>query len=93
MDTPAQPIPDPNSLHVRVVSGDETVYEGEALSVSSRNEKGRFDILPYHTNFISIVKEFVDIQIDQKEHKQVVVKTAIMRVYENNVQVFLGVGE
>lgn len=89
----AKPAIDMNSLHVRVVSGDETVYEGKAVSVSSRNEKGRFDILPYHANFISIVKEFVNIQIDQQEHKQIVVKTAIMRVYENNVQVFLGVGE
>lgn len=88
-----QPADDHMTLKVRIVSGDETVYEGDAISVSSRNDKGRFDILPYHANFISIVKEFVDIQIDKKEHKQVLVKTAIMRVYENNVQVFLGVGE
>lgn len=77
-------------LNVQIVHGDHILYDGKALSLSSRNEKGRFDILPYHTNYISLINDFVLInEIDGKQN-QTVIKTGIMRVYENNVQIFLG---
>lgn len=80
-------------LHVFVMTGDSIVYDDKATSVSSRNERGRFDILPMHTNFISIIKEFVIIQISPEEKKEIVIKNGIMRVYEDNVQIFVGASE
>lgn len=80
-------------LHVFVMTGDSVVYNDIAKSVSSRNDTGRFDILPYHTNFICIIKEFLLIQKSPTEKKEIVIKNGIMRVYENNVQVFVGSGE
>lgn len=80
-------------LHVFVMTGDSVVYNDIATSVSSRNDTGRFDILPFHTNFISIIKEFVLIQKNDAEKKEMVIKNGIMRVYENNVQIFVGSGQ
>lgn len=82
----------PNQLHVFVMTGDSVVYDDKATSVSSRNENGRFDILPLHTNFISIIKEFVLIQQTPTDKKEIVIKNGIIRVYENNVQIFVGSG-
>ncbi len=82
-----------NLLQVFVMTGDSVIYNDKAASVSSRNEKGRFDILPMHTNFISIIKEFVLIKQSSEDQKQIVIKNGIMRVYENNVQIFVGSGE
>lgn len=45
-----------NILKVRISSPDETMWEGEAYSLSSVNSQGPFDILPFHTNFITIVE-------------------------------------
>lgn len=80
-------------LQVFVMTGDSVVYNDKAISVSSRNEKGRFDILPLHTNFISIIKEFLVIQINSQEKKQIDIKNGIMRVYENKVQIYIGASE
>ena len=91
MDDQNKPVE--GQLHVFVMTGDSVVYDDTATSVSSRNEKGRFDILPMHTNFISIVKEFVLIQINAEDKKEIDIKNGIMRVYENNVQVFVGASE
>jgi F0F1-type ATP synthase epsilon subunit len=44
-------------IHVRINSPEKIIWEGTALSVSSENAKGPFDILPFHTNFVSIVRD------------------------------------
>jgi len=43
-------------LQVRINKATEVVWEGEALSVSSKNTKGEFDILGMHSNFICLVR-------------------------------------
>ena len=44
------------TIHFRIVSPKKVLFEDNALSVSSRNSKGNFDILPGHANFITIVE-------------------------------------
>lgn len=44
------------TLHVRVISPKGVIFAGDATSVSSTNTVGRFDILPMHANFITIVQ-------------------------------------
>jgi F0F1-type ATP synthase epsilon subunit len=51
-------------LHVRINSPEKIIWEGDALSVSSANASGPFDILPFHTNFISVM-----------ENKEIIIKT------------------
>jgi len=45
-----------NILKVRILSPQQLIFQGEALSVSSVNSEGKFDILPMHANFITMVK-------------------------------------
>ena len=45
-----------NHFHVEVVTESEVIFEGEVLSFSSVNKVGRFDILPHHEPFVSILK-------------------------------------
>lgn len=44
-------------LNVKILSPTQTIYDGPALSVSSTNSSGKFDILPYHANFITLVQK------------------------------------
>lgn len=56
-----------NFLNVKIMSPTQTIFSGEALSVSSANSAGKFDILPYHANFIAMVqKSPVILRIRQK---------------------------
>ena len=46
-----------NALNVKIISPTQTIFEGEAYSVSSSNSTGKFDILPFHANFITMVQK------------------------------------
>ena len=45
-----------NSITVSINSSDKLIWEGKAISLSSINSNGPFDILPLHANFITIVE-------------------------------------
>ena len=42
---------------VIVNSPSKLIWEGKATSVSSENSKGKFDILPEHANFITMIED------------------------------------
>jgi hypothetical protein len=44
-------------LNVKIFSPTQTIFEGEAVSISSVNSMGKFDILPFHANFITLVQK------------------------------------
>ena len=46
-----------NTLTVKILSPTQTIYDGEAFSISSVNSLGKFDILPFHANFITLVQK------------------------------------
>jgi len=43
-------------LTVEIASPENQIWEGSAVSVSSVNSAGPFDILPLHANFITIIE-------------------------------------
>ena len=45
-----------NSITIAINSSDKLIWEGKAVSLSSINSSGPFDILPMHANFITIVE-------------------------------------
>lgn len=63
----------------------------KALSVSSENPLGKFDILPQHINFITLIFKKVSIQTPEKEKIEISFERGILIAKENEVKVFLGV--
>lgn len=55
--TPSPSAPAANILRVKINSPEKILWEGEAVSVSSKNVDGPFDILPMHANFISLIEK------------------------------------
>lgn len=83
--------PEFEKLYVVVKSPEGTMFEGNAQTVSSVNDKGLFDILPNHANFISIIKEKVTIYIDKNQKREFNIDRGIVRLYKNTVFIFLGI--
>ena len=78
-------------LQLQVSTPEKEIFSGEAKAVSSVNERGPFDVLPAHQNFITLIKEKLSI-IDRNNEKQdIEVQSGVMRVHENEVTIFLGV--
>lgn len=80
-----------SNLYVRVISPDLIMFEGEAKAVSLTNDKGPFDILPGHENFISIIKNKVVIYDLNQQKKEMPIISAVIKVYQNQIDIFTGV--
>lgn len=91
-DTPAQPVNlQKTLLAVHVGSPDHVFFDGQALSISTANEKGEFDILPAHENFISIISKKLIIIDPSNKRNELKIDTAVLHVNENKVNVFVGI--
>lgn len=66
-------------------------WEGEAIVVSSINSVGPFDVLPQHSNFISIIKNRIVVTKPDKSKQEFNVGSGVMQVRENKVMIYLGV--
>ena len=79
-------------LTVKVFSEFKTYFEGKAVSVTSKNPTGPFDILPGHANFITLLNEGnLKISRPNGEQFQTPIERGVMHVNSDFVTVFLGV--
>lgn len=77
------------AIAVTVRSREKIVFEGEAIAFTSVNQKGIFDVLPQHENFISIVRDVVVIHQEEGKREEFKVERGVMKVKENKVHVYL----
>ena len=81
------------TLNAEIRSRSGLVFSGELESLSSVNLVGPFDILPGHTNFVSMIKEKLVLRKGKSEQQEVGVENGVMIVEDNKVRVFLGVSK
>jgi len=82
----------PDKILVEIKNSEVIIFNGDAKSLSSVNEKGSFDILPFHANFFSIIKEKITIIGHDDKKTEISVKdNGILRVMENKISIFLGI--
>jgi len=65
-------------------------FRGMAEAVSSQNKLGKFDILPGHTNFITIILDNLTIYTSNKRKITYQFERGVLEVSENKVNIFLG---
>ncbi len=76
-------------INVRISNVADIVWEGEAESISSENSDGPFDILPMHSNFITLVRDkpIVVRQVDGTK-KKYNFRQSVIFVNNNSVKIF-----
>ncbi len=80
-----------NLLTVTIKSRKENLFEGRAFSITSQNDRGFFDILPFHTNFVTLVRDFVVIDKGLATEKSIQLDKGIVTVVSNVVRVYVGI--
>jgi F0F1-type ATP synthase epsilon subunit len=66
-------------------------YEGEALAVTAENRVGRFDILPGHADFFSVLSPG-DVEIELENAAELItfdITNGIITVRDNEVMLFV----
>jgi len=77
---------------VAVKNLERTLFQGAVKSLSSFNDTGPFDILPYHANFFSIIRNKILINSQEGKRVELVIKDkGVLQVMNNQVTIFLGI--
>lgn len=74
-----------------VKTRDEVLFRGTASSLSSKNKKGKFDVLAEHANFITLIEQTLQIRQKGGGLKEIEVDMGLVRVLKDKVEVFLGI--
>ncbi len=80
-----------NFFHLKIVAKDGILFEGDIKSLTSYNDKGRFDILAFHANFISIIYKSIKIVDTKGNSKEMTIEKALLRNRQNNLEIYLGI--
>ena len=78
-------------LKVTIKNKDNEIVEEEIKAVSSFNERGPFDILPLHENFISVVKDKIILHKNDGSTKEITIEKGVLKIAENNINIYLGI--
>jgi len=79
------------SLHLTVHSRESVIFDGKIVSLTSYNDKGKFDITLNHANFISLVQKSLIIELDGGGKREIRIDNGILRVVDNKINVYLGI--
>lgn len=66
------------------------VMQGPAKSVSSKNSKGPFDVLPQHAHFITLIQDEIVVTHQSGKTQRYEVTRGVMRCFNNKVEIFTG---
>ena len=68
-------------------------FNDRVRAITSFNEKGVFDVLPQHENFISVIKDKIIIHTTDGKDKEMKIDNGVLKVHENEVHIFLGLAD
>jgi F0F1-type ATP synthase epsilon subunit len=82
-----------NKTTIKVIVRDtqNIIFDGEVDRISSFNEVGRFDVYPMHANFISILRQEINLFQDKKLVKNLKIEQAVLKVKQDIAHIFLGI--
>lgn len=74
---------------VTIKTFEKTIFQNKVKAISSYNDKGIFDVLAQHANFISLIKDFIILHQQNGVEEKIPIKTGILKVYANEVNIYL----
>ena len=87
-------------IHIIIKDKNGIILEDDVHALSSYNEIGIFDVLPLHTNFISLVREKLTLHKEggnraagpsgPEARRDMEIGFGLVKVFQNNVHIYLG---
>lgn len=84
-------LPKNEKLFATIRDRNTLLFQGEASAISSLNDKGPFDVLGQHANFISLIKRAVIVHLPNKQEKRIELESGVLKVKNNIVEVYVGI--
>ncbi|EKD65680.1 MAG: hypothetical protein ACD_50C00017G0002 [uncultured bacterium] len=80
-----------HNISLAIRNKQRLLFDGTVKAVSSYNDRGFFDILPEHQNFISLIRDKIIIHKDNIDKEEIKINKGVLRVYKNKVEIYVGV--
>jgi F0F1-type ATP synthase epsilon subunit len=77
-----------NLIRVSIKNRKKTFVNEDALSVTSYNQKGVFDILPFHANFITLINKLLTVRTNSHEY-MLQFSEGVLMVQNDVVNIFI----
>lgn len=78
-------------ISLKIYSREGVVFNGEVKSVSSYNVNGKFDILPEHANFISLLDKEIKVVEKDGNSRKIDIDAALLRSRGNKIEIYIGI--
>ena len=82
---------EPGEILLKIRNRENIIFDGLVSSISSVNDTGKFDILPEHANFISLIKDVITIRDVGGKTREIKIGSGILRVLNNRASIYLGI--
>ena len=77
------------SIHLIVRNRKKIFFNDDIKSLTSINEKGIFDILPEHTNFICLIKEYITIHTLDGQKEKMDISNGVLKVEADQINCYI----
>jgi len=78
-------------LSVLIMSPEKTLFEGKAVTVTCKSPVGKFDVLPEHSFFMSIINTHIEVHTPDHHTKSIHIDQAILQVSHDQVVILINV--
>lgn len=79
-----------DTISVSIKNKKEQLFLGDAMSITSKNERGVFDILPYHVNFITLIFDFIVIDRNMPTERRFEMENGVLYTLANKIDIYIG---
>lgn len=84
-------MPNKKTINLTIRDTENIIFSGDVDRISSYNEVGKFDIYPMHANFISIIRQEIELFKDKQLIKKIDIDQAVLKIKQDVAHIFLGI--
>ncbi|CAN5202654.1 hypothetical protein BH09PAT2_BH09PAT2_02120 [soil metagenome] len=78
-------------LEISIISPEEILFQGQASSLTCYNTEGEFDILPYHSNFISLIYKSITVKDIHGHGQKFEIGYALLKCLSDSITILTNV--
>lgn len=86
---PAAPTIAEDRIHLMVRNRKQILIDEDVKAVTSTNDTGLFDVLPEHTNFISVINKSITAHKMDGTTQEIPLANGIMKIKDSSVRCFI----
>jgi F0F1-type ATP synthase epsilon subunit len=81
-------VPRNESIPVEIRSRDKLLFDGQVNGLSGFDAKGQFDVLPHHSNLISVILKRL-VLYEAVGQKEILLKRGVLQVIGGKVRAYV----